>query len=361
MKLFFRFLTGFFFLFILYVLIVLIHGTITDFQPEQEIELSIAAKNQSGLDRDSLSLLIWNLGYAGLGKESSFFYDEGGMLFAGNGMVRPPQNLVAKNQTGILRVLQSEPADLYLLQEVDVNSKRSYYMNQYLQIDSLFESFNSTLGVNYYSPRVPIPILEPWRAYGKVESGLATFSRFAIEKAIRYQLPGEYPWPTKIFQLDRCVTEHRLSLSGGKSLVFYNIHNSAYDKGGKLKAQQMQFLKELFLKEFNAGNYVIAGGDWNQCPPYWPFDRFMPGRGQGYSQINIDPEFLPQEWTWAYDARTPTNRKVAAPFEKGKTFVTIIDFFLVSPNVKVKKVEALNLDFDFSDHQPLRMEVELVR
>jgi endonuclease/exonuclease/phosphatase family metal-dependent hydrolase len=138
-----------------------------------------------------------------------------------------------------------------------------------------------------------------------------------------------------------------------------NIHNSAYDDGS-LKAQQMVFLQELFLREYAKGNYVIAGGDWNQCPPFFAYDRFMPGQGQGYEQQNVNPDLLPADWQWVYDPTVPTNRKVSDPFVKGQTFVTLIDFFLVSPNIRVTKARGIDLGFQFSDHQPVWMEVELL-
>ena len=86
----------------------------------------------------------------------------------------------------------------------------------------------------------------------------------------------------------------------------------------------------------------------------------MPGKGGDYTQQNVDSEMLPSGWQWIYDPTVPTNRKVSVPFKKGDTFVTLIDFFVVSPNVKVNKVKGINLGFQFSDHQPVWMEIELL-
>jgi endonuclease/exonuclease/phosphatase family metal-dependent hydrolase len=142
-------------------------------------------------------------------------------------------------------------------------------------------------------------------------------------------------------------------------LVVMNIHNSAYDKDGSLKRQQMAFLQELVQKEYGQGHYVLVGGDWNQCPPFFPFDKFMPGESQRHSQLNIDSDFVPADWIWAYDPTTPTNRKIETPYQKGETFETLIDFFLVSPNLKVRKVRGIDQGFQFSDHQPVWVEIEL--
>ncbi|MEN0006192.1 MAG: endonuclease/exonuclease/phosphatase family protein, partial [Bacteroidota bacterium] len=172
------------------------------------------------------------------------------------------------------------------------------------------------------------------------------------------QLPGEYAWPTRIFQLDRCILYQQYAVKDDRKLTLLNVHNSAYD-GGVLKAQQMEYLKNLVLEEYEKGNYVIVGGDWNMCPPNFPFDSFMPGGAQGFGQINIPMDFLPVDWQWVYDPTTATNRKNATPYIKGETFITLIDFYLISPNVFVKNIKGINQEFNYSDHQPVWMEVEL--
>jgi endonuclease/exonuclease/phosphatase family metal-dependent hydrolase len=173
-------------------------------------------------------------------------------------------------------------------------------------------------------------------------------------------LPGEFSWPTRIFQLDRCLLVQRFNHANGKELVVMNLHNSAYDSDGSLKKLQMDFLREKVMLEYEQGNYVIVGGDWNQCPPYFAFDTFKVGDTYGYTQINISPEFLPEDWRWVYDPTTATNRKINMPFDKEKSFTTLIDFFLISPNIQVKNVRCIKQDFQFSDHQPVWMEIELL-
>ncbi len=345
---------------VLYVAVVLLHGTATDFQPAAVIPLETAQEAKLNTIEDSvLSFTIWNVGYGGLGAEADFFYDDGGFLFAGGNMVRPPKDLVEKYVAGSVDFLQSIKSDFFLFQEVDEHSKRSYYLNQFDEMRAKLPDYAATFALNYNSPRVPLPLLEPWLAYGKTQSGLGTFSRFQPTEAIRYQLPGSFAWPTRIFQLDRCVGLHRFKVKNGKDLVVLNIHNSAHDKDGSLKRQEMAFIKNLVTKEYEQGNYVIAGGDWNECPPYFEFDTFMPGRGDEYFQYNIEAEFLPEDWHWVYDPTVPTNRKCADPYEKDKTFVTLIDFFLISPNVKVLSIKGLDQQFAFSDHQAVWMEVRL--
>jgi len=347
-------------LFIGYIAFVLLFGTITDYQPDHVIEIETEQEAEWATITDSvISLAIWNIGYAGLGEESDFFYDGGGMLLSGGHMVRPPKDVSQKNMEGILQWVSSTQSDFFLMQEVDRASKRSYRYDQFDGMAGQLEDYYAGFTANYRSPWVPIPLLEPWNTYGKVKSGLGTFSRYQPTEATRYQLPGEYGWPIKIFQLDRCAAVFRYKVRGGKELVVMNIHNSAFDKGGKLKKKQMKFLKDFFLAEFQKGNYVIAGGDWNQCPPYFKKDGFVQGSPRADELTNIEASFLPADWQWVYDPTVPTNRSVRETLDLGKTFVTIIDYFLISPNVKVLKVKGLNMNFKYSDHQPVWMQVEL--
>jgi len=347
-------------LFILYVAGLLIHGTLTDFQPEDRITLKPLQSASKTIIPDSiLSFVTWNVGYGGLGEESDFFYDGGNMFLSGGKMIRSPLPSVEKNVKGAETFLNTTQADFFLFQEVDAQSRRSYYTDQVELFARQLPGYSAWFAENYRVDRVPVPILEPWRAYGKTRSGLATYARYQPKESMRIQLPGAFSWPTRIFQLDRCLALHRFNCANGKELVVINIHNSAYDEDGSLKRKQMAFLENLIKEEYELGHYVLVGGDWNLCPPFFPFDKFMPGKTQGYTQLNIEPDFVPADWVWAYDPTTPTNRKIKTPYAKGETFETLIDFFLLSPNLKVRKVRGIDQGFQYSDHQPVWVEIEL--
>ncbi len=355
-----RALLGFLALLIIYLAFVLVIGTLNDWQPEAAAPLEPLQTAEETVIQDSiLSFVIWNLGYGGLGEESDFFFDHGNMFFSGGRMVRPSRELVEKNIAGNTVFVQTTRADFFLFQEADYRSKRSYFINQVEEIREELPEYAAYYAPNYQAGRVPIPLLEPWKAYGAVNSGLATFSRFQPVESTRYQLPGTFAWPTRIFQLDRCIALHRYKVERGPELVVMNIHNSAYDEDGGLKRQQMAFIKELVLAEYGKGNYVVVGGDWNMCPPFFRFDGFMPGDTKGYTQLNIEPDFLPEDWQWIYDPRVPTNRKIRTPYVAGESFITLIDFYLISPNLRARLAKTLDQQFRFSDHQPVYLEVEL--
>jgi len=325
----------------------LLFFSINDYRPD-ETEIVYKSDDPSTLTDSTFSAVIWNIGYAGLDASMDFFYD-------GGEKVRPEKNGVKSNLSGILLTLEKfRKFDFILVQEVDKASKRSYNYNIYQSISNLFESHHSSFGMNYDVSFVPIPIKEPM---GKVESGLQTLSDEIPEKATRFSFPGNYAWPMKLFMLDRCFLESRFKLNNGKELIVINTHNSAYDDGS-LREEQMNFMKNILLKEYEEGNYVVVGGDWNQTP-----HGFIPEfDGNIFDEEDltyIDAEYPAADWTWAFDATTPTNRRVKTPYTKGKTSTTLIDCFLLSPNIQLINVEGVSVDFKYSDHQPVTIEFKI--
>ncbi len=349
-------------LFILYVVIAIAHGTATDYQPEEVIDLAIDGKGLDRVDKDTLTFAIYNVGYGGLGAESNFFYDSGHFLTSGDKMIRAEKTMVEKNIAGMQQFIKDHPLDFYLFQEVDFRSKRSYKINQYEKAKDILKDYSATFATNYNVSRVPLPVAQPFSVMGRIKSGLATYSRYQPQSPVRRQLPGGYEWPNNIFHLDRCLAVHRYPVSDSSELVVINSHNSAYDEGGLLKKQEMDYLKKIVLEEYEKGNYVVVGSDWNQCPPNFKPNTFRPSiTPDAYYQINIAPDFLPEGWQWAYDRTTPTNRKLTESYrgKEKETFVTLIDFFLISPNVELISTKGVNNDFEFSDHQPSILTVKL--
>ena len=354
---------GFFLLgLVLYVAGFIIYGGVNDriFEVESEAKTLNTANTPINVDT-TLQFLIWNIGCAGLGQQSNFFYDQKRLLLSASGDVYPTQELAQSYLEGILTTIKANPVDFYLLQEVDEYAKRSYHQNQALLISQAKNTCSSNFAKNADIKYIPIPIFEPWKQYGMVQSGLLSISRFQPSESKRFQLPGEFSVPDRYFQLDRCILSQKYVLPDGKSLVVLNVHNSAHDKHGELKWQELSFIKALMLEEYKKGNYVVAGGDWNMCPPFFRFDTFSPSNPKKISQISLPADFFPPDWTWVYDPTTPTNRKCYERYDKNTTFTTIIDFYLISPNLLSKRVKTLDAEFAYSDHQPVWMELMLKR
>ena len=69
-------------------------------------------------------------------------------------------------------------------------------------------------------------------------------------------------------------------------------------------------------------------------------------------------EPVPEGWRFVTDPDRPTVRTAHKPYVRGENYRLIVDGFLLSPNVGVISVETSDLDFQFSDHNPVTVVVE---
>jgi endonuclease/exonuclease/phosphatase family metal-dependent hydrolase len=276
-----------------------------------------------------------------------FFYDGGTKVFTPK-----PQCLI--NLSAVNKFLrQNDSIDFLFIQEIDKNSKRSYHLNEYDTLLKSLKNYNPFFARNYEVFFVPVP---PSAPMGKVLSGIAIFSKYNPTSSIRYAFPGQYGFPKQLFMLDRCFLVNRYPLQNGKEIIVINTHNEAFDPG-QIRAAQMAYLKEFLLKEYSNGNYVIAGGDWNQSPP--DFKPDFTNNKVNTLQMKMPSDYLPAEWKWVYDNQVPSNRTVIAAYDPSTTTTTVIDVFLLSPNIENIAVKCINLNFENSDHNPVRIKVKL--
>jgi len=239
------------------------------------------------------------------------------------------------------------------LQEVDTDSKRSYEIDEYETIAGHLESYSGSFAVNYDVFFVPVPPSSPM---GKVNSGIATLGKYKPSTSVRYAFPGQYGFPKQLFMLDRCFMVNRYPLANGKELLIINTHNEAFDPG-EIRKAQMEYLKSFITGEYDKGNYIVAGGDWNQCPP--DFKPQFSRNKVNADQMVLSSDYLPSAWSWVYDNTTPSNRSVVASYDPSTTTTTVIDFFLLSPNVEGVMVRTIDLGFENSDHNPVVINVKL--
>jgi len=325
--------------------ILLGYLSFTDYQPAPVIPLKTSGLGV-GIPHDvhNFSMLSWNVGYCGLGKESDFFYDGGKEVRAGF-------DAYQKYLNGVLSTLtRMDTLDFVLLQEVDNDSKRSYYTNQQDIFSKEFKDFNTSFATNYDVKYIPFPFMSPM---SKVLAGQLSMSRFKPVEASRIAAPSNFSWPKRLFFLDRCFLLTRYPVAKDTSLVVINLHNSAWAEGSYLRKDEMELLKATVLQEYRKGNYVVVGGDWNQNPPDFNPTAYDEGDKVWIMPPPLEKNFFPEGWHWAYDAKCPSNRDVSTAYLKGKTLTTVIDFFLLSPNVQLNEIRTLNKGFENSDHNPV--------
>jgi hypothetical protein len=73
--------------------------------------------------------------------------------------------------------------------------------------------------------------------------------------------------------------------------------------------------------------------------------------------MDISSDFL-ADWNWTFDNTTPTNRRVVAPYDIKTTLTTVIDFYLLSPNIEKIAIKNQALEFKYSDHNPVKIKIK---
>ena len=333
---------------VLAVAVLLIYLSATEYTPQPRQAAEYVQLEEGEKADTNLTLYSWNIGYAGLGKDSDFFMD-------GGEMVDPPSEAaVTENLTAIGSFMLSNPADAWLLQEIDRNSARTDHVDE---LETLARAYpgSRAFAYNYKCDFVPIP-LPP---IGQVESGVATLTNLQTqENAERVALPCPFSWPSRMANLKRCLLVTRLPVEGSdKEVVLVNLHLEAYDDG-EGKAAQTELLLQVLQEEYEKGNYVIAGGDFNQTFP-GVLDVYPIEDAQQWQPGVLEADVLPYGWQYAYDGDTATCRLLNKPYDE-TCQKYIIDGFIVSPNVQIENVETVDLNFEHSDHNPVKLDVTLL-
>ena len=116
-----------------------------------------------------------------------------------------------------------------------------------------------------------------------------------------------------------------------------NAHLEAWDKG-EIRKQELTSLRHLAEREYLKGNFVVIGGDWNSVLPGVRLDQFPSKDKPGAHTMKLPEDFFPKDWQWGIARSHPSSRRCNTPYRCGQNYVTIIDGFLVSPNVSIDSV-----------------------
>ena len=172
------------------VIIFVVVLTITEFKPDDVEKISVVAagsevqdadmddadtlENGGRLnvkelsDGDSVRVMTWNTGYAALGENADFFMDGGKSVSSSD------KETVQENLEAISEQIEESDPDIVFMQEVDVDSKRSHYINELDAITGNLTGYSSSFAENYKTLYVPYPL----PTIGKVDCGLATLSKY---------------------------------------------------------------------------------------------------------------------------------------------------------------------------------------
>ena len=316
---------------------------------------NIALTPSASISADALEtdkeykMVSWNIGFGAYESDFGFFMDGGTQSWAWS------KERLDANLKKIGVKLAEQDADFCLIQEVDFDATRTYHIDERPYIQAALTGYSHTFAQNYDSPFLFYPITQP---HGISRAGIMTLSKIQISSAIRRELPIETGL-SKLLDLDRCYSVNRLAAPGGRELVLYNLHLSAYTSDGTIANEQLKMLLSDMQAEYEKGNYCIAGGDFNK-DILGDSSKYFGKTDQEYTWAQP----IPEEILNAYDIKlvapldenspVPSCRNADGPYHKGQ-FQLTIDGFMVSPNVEVIESNVIDLQFEYSDHNPVYM------
>ena len=323
-----------------------------EYRPADTETVIVSHEAEAVLETGSqISLLSWNCGYGALGDNADFFMDGGSSVYTAD------RERLSSNLKGIRDKISEVGADLVILQEVDINSSRSYGTDERTVLRSAVPAVSEAFAYNFNSLYVPYPI----PPIGHVEGGLYVLSTAEIADAERVSLPCPFSWPVRIVNLKRCLLVCHIPLKGtDRLLTLINLHLEAYDNG-EGKIAQTEKLVSLLREEAAAGNYVIAGGDFNQLFSSVDSTAYPAYEGKWQPGI-IDTGAFGDEFLPLMDPSVPTCRSLDQPYagasDDGFQFY-MIDGFIVSRDIQVDSMETLDCGFVYADHNPVLLRFTL--
>ena len=299
------------------------------------------------------SALTYNIGFGAYTPDFSFFMDGGKSSWAKS------KESVKKTVQSAGELVASKDPDFALIEEVDLNSTRSYHVDEYSILKETIPSYNTVFAQNYDSAFLFYPFTQP---HGSSRSGLGLFSRYPVSSALRRSFPISTSF-SKFFDLDRCYSVSRIPVDNGKELVIFNLHMSAYGNSDAIRQGQIEMLCNDMAKEYEAGNYVLCGGDFNHdlkaseedtesCESWaFPFPRSE----------------LPEHFTFCLDLLTEEEqaalwnsaRNADMEYVPGVTYTVTLDGFIISDNIECLSYENVNTGYSYSDHDPVKVEFVL--
>ncbi len=220
---------------------------------ETDVESYIANNFSESEIPDTLKIMTWNIKFGG--GRIDFFFD-----CYGDRVIMEEKEVFENLQNLSQKINQYKP-DILFLQEVDVDSKRSAFVNQ---MQWLLDNTDLNYGV-YASQWKAIYI--PSDGIGRINSGNAILSKWKMENSKRIALPlfEDQNFIVRYFYLKRNILTTELNI-GNEKLQLINTHLSAYSKDGT-KKKQIDIVDNL-LEDYNNKNEVfIIGGDFNSLPP----------------------------------------------------------------------------------------------
>lgn len=290
--------------------------------------------------KDELEIIIWNLGYGGLGKESNFVMD------GGEDWRPPSEAAVKKNVSGIMSFLEFNNPDVFLFQEIAKPSFLTYGIDVLKSVKTTLLNYKYIYIPDFRTQLIPAPY--------NVNSGLSVFAKPGLISSSESRLlPLEarrYGAFRKHYQM---VVNYIPSSIKGKKWVVINIHLAAFDSNADVRSEQLKVIRSFAINQYECGNLVVIGGDWNLRLAKTEF-LHKTEKKYLFWVNDLPKDAFPEKWKVVVDTNIPTVRTLQKAYVPNENYVTIIDGFITSPNVETKFIESIDLGFIYSDHNPVK-------
>jgi len=203
---------------------------------------------------DTLTVMTWNIRFAA--RRLNWFGDS-----CGERVVLTRDEVLAGLEGIALKIYEVQP-DILFLQEMDVESKRTAYIDQ---VQWLLDHTYFNYGV--YGSMWQAQVV-PSDGLGRINTGQAILARWKISDARRIPLAlrGDTDALTRYFYLRRCIVQAHIEIPGMDNFYALNIHAEAFsvdDTKHKHVAKCLEVMEALDA----AGKIFILGGDFNLLPP----------------------------------------------------------------------------------------------
>jgi len=214
------------------------------------------SKSNATYDSGNVKVVTWNIRF-GIAR-FPFFGDS-----CGDDVILDDAT-IEENMAAIADSLNAMDADIVLLQEVDVSSKRTGYMDQ---VQYLLD--NTNLNYGCYASMWKADFI-PSDGIGRIDAGNAILSKYKLTDAERIQLSlrTDQDDLTQYFYLRRNIVKAKIPAlaQGSKDFYAVDIHATAFATDDT-KQQHIDKYVETLAEIQSSGDYFVTGGDLNSVPP----------------------------------------------------------------------------------------------
>lgn len=246
--------------------------------------------------KDSLSVVSYNIGHSQGVKENAWDYRN--------------KETTMKQLSMLANTMANMDADIFLLQEVDLDSTRTFHINQ---IDFIKEKTGhpfSACALVWDKNYLPYPYWPISHHLGYLKSANCILSRYPLSNHHRFVFdkPKSNPFWYNWGYIDRAIQRVDVDV-GDKKIALLNIHLEAWDMS--TREEQIKILADYMSK---IDEPMILGGDFNTVPPGADKQKgFADDPHADYSQENT--------LTWFYEhdlkLKTPTLKSgLNDPFDR---------------------------------------------